>query len=145
MGRFFAATSGVHLTTVMDVKCNMGCNYAICDSGINQLHYDGQIKGMQAPDIKLFNKEPEGEKQRYVLCGSLCTTADILANFNTVELKNGDVLAFNRVGAYSIYEGMANFLSRELPGVVMVSDNGIVRVREEVPTDIFNTAGVNIK
>lgn len=142
MGRFFAATSGVHLTKVMDIKNNHDCNYVICDSGINQLHYDGQIKGMQTPQISHFRKndnEQTAQEERYVLCGSLCTTADILTNYNSTGIEIGDILAFHRVGAYSIYEGMSHFLSRKLPGVVMISDDeGAIEVRKLTETSDFN-------
>ena len=36
----------------------------------------------------------------------------------------GDIIAFYRCGAYSVTEGMALFLSRELPAVVLVDNEG---------------------
>ena len=44
----------------------------------------------------------------------------------------GDVLVFERTGAYAAMEGMALFLSRDLPGVVMYSEEqGMVEVRKK--------------
>ena len=141
MGRFFAAPCGVYITKVEDVKKNKGYHYAICDGGINQLKYDGQVKGMQTPKITILNEKPEsGQKERYTLCGSLCTTADVLATIETEPLAIGDLLAFGRTGAYSVMEGMAIFLSREMPAVVLYSEEeGDCLVRDFILTDGFNT------
>ena len=141
MGRFFAAPCGTYITRVEDVKTNQGYHYAICDGGLNQLKYDGQVKGMQTPEIVRLNREEEGSvKERYTLCGSLCTTADVLATIQTDKLEIGDLLAFGRTGAYSVMEGMAVFLSREMPAVVLYSEmTGARLVRDFIYTDIFNT------
>lgn len=143
MGRFFAAPCGYYLTRVMDVKTNCGINYAIVDGGLNQLKYDGQIQGMQIPEIIHIKNgdNTSGDVQKWTLCGSLCTTADILARdaeFNSLEI--GDTLVFCRTGAYSAMEGMAVFLSRELPLISLYSENnGLKIVRKLINADIFNT------
>ena len=143
MGRFFAAPCGYYLTRVMDVKTNCGINYAIVDGGLNQLKYDGQIQGMQIPEIIHIKNgdNTSGNVQKWTLCGSLCTTADILARdaeFNSLEI--GDTLVFCRTGAYSAMEGMAVFLSRELPLISLYSENnGLKIVRKLINADIFNT------
>ena len=141
MGRFFAAPCGTYVTKVEDVKTNKGYHYAICDGGLNQLKYDGQGKGMQTPEIVVMNQRKErGEKERYTLCGSLCTTADVLATIETEQLEVGDFLAFGRTGAYSVMEGMAVFLSREMPAVVLYSKaEGDRLVRDFILTDSLNT------
>ncbi|MCQ4022540.1 MULTISPECIES: diaminopimelate decarboxylase [unclassified Ruminococcus] len=143
MGRFFAASCGYYLTRVMDVKTNCGVNYAICDGGLNQLKYDGQIQGMQIPKIIHIknNEAAESKLQKWTLCGSLCTTADILARdaqFDSLEI--GDTLVFCRTGAYSAMEGMAVFLSREMPVISLYSKaQGLKILRNLIYTDIFNT------
>lgn len=143
MGRFFAAPCGYYLTRVMDVKTNSGINYAIVDGGLNQLKYDGQIQGMQIPKIVHIkdNASTDADVQKWTLCGSLCTTADILARdaeFNNLEI--GDTLVFCRTGAYSAMEGMAVFLSRELPVISLYSEkDGLKIVRQLINADIFNT------
>lgn len=143
MGRFFAAPCGYYLTKVMDVKTNCGINYAICDGGLNQLKYDGQIQGMQIPEIIHIKNSAKAQphREKWTLCGSLCTTADILARdaeFDSLEI--GDALVFCRTGAYSATEGMAVFLSREMPVVSLYSQaEGIKVLRGLIYTDIFNT------
>lgn len=142
MGRFFAAPCGYYLTKVIDVKTNYGINYAIVDGGMNQLKYDGQLQGMQIPVmVHLKDREDTGAVQAWTLCGSLCTTADILtrkAEFDSLAI--GDVLVFCRTGAYSVTEGMAVFLSREMPVVSVYSEkNGLTVIREMLYSDVFNT------
>lgn len=142
MGRFFAAPCGFYFSKVMDAKTNCGINYAIVDGGLNQLKYDGQIQGMQIPKIiQLKKNETKGDVQPWTLCGSLCTTADILARgaeFDTLEI--GDILVFCRTGAYSAMEGMAVFLSREMPVISVYSEaDGLTVLREMIYTDTFNT------
>lgn len=140
MGRFFAAPCGFHFTKVMDTKTCCGVNYAILDGGLNMLKYDGQIQGMQIPAITHIGKT-EAEAEKWTLCGSLCTTADVLArNAEFSGLKMGDTLVFHRTGAYSVMEGMAVFLSREMPTVALYSEEeGLRIVRKQIDTDIFNT------
>lgn len=143
MGRFFVAPCGYYFTKVMDVKTNYDINYAIVDGGMNQLKYDGQLQGMQIPKIIHLkaNESNQDEAKPWTLCGSLCTTADILArnvSFNGLEI--GDTLVFCRTGAYSVMEGMAVFLSREMPVVTVYSEKeGVTVLREMLYTDIFNT------
>ncbi len=141
MGRFFAAPCGYYFTRVIDCKTNQGVNYAILDGGLHQLKYDGQLQGMQIPPIFHLCASAEAAEEKWTLCGSLCTTADVIARDVPLHgLREGDVLVFCRTGAYSVTEGMANFLSRELPSVTLVSEeHGVEQVRAILRTDIFNT------
>jgi diaminopimelate decarboxylase len=141
MGRFFAAPCGHYFTKVMDCKTNAGVNYAIVDGGIHQLRYDGQIQGMQIPRIFHVKAGKHAENvDKWTLCGSLCTTGDVLtrdAEFDTLEI--GDVLVFQWTGAYSAMEGMAVFLSRDMPQIFIYSkETGLVKARGRINTDCFN-------
>ena len=142
MGRFFAAPCGYYLTKVIDAKTNYDINYVIVDGGLNQLKYDGQLQGMQIPKIiHLKNNEASGDVKAWTLCGSLCTTADILARAAEFDsLAIGDTLVFCRTGAYSVTEGMAVFLSREMPAVSVYSEkDGLTVIRDMLYSDVFNT------
>lgn len=139
-GRFLASTCGTYLTAAADIKNNNGENFVICDGGINHLKYYGQTMAMQTPPITLLGDH--GEKtEDYTLCGSLCTTADILVRKVTLPaLSVGDVLAFGRCGAYSVTEGIGLFLSRQLPRIVLHSERGGNRLlRDFYGTDILNS------
>ena len=142
MGRFFAAPCGWLINTVVDTKMNDGVNYAILDGGIHQMKYDGQIHGMQIPVITHIGSDicPGMESEKWTLCGSLCTTEDVIARgvaFN--DLKKGDRIVFHRTGAYSVYEGFSMFLSRDLPSIYMLDSNNELRLmRSRIETARFN-------
>ena len=140
MGRFFAADSGFYLSSVVDTKTNDGVNYAIMDGGAHQLKYDGQLGGMLVPYITTSYGAREESDQEWTLAGSLCTTQDIIArNVNLGSLKPGDILAFHRAGAYSVTEGIALFLSRDLPRVYSVLKDGeLICLRDRIETFRFN-------
>ena len=66
MGRFFAAPCGTFLTGVADAKCNLGVNYAVCDGGMHQVKYDGQLMGMQSPPLTLLRESADAAMQQAV-------------------------------------------------------------------------------
>jgi diaminopimelate decarboxylase len=140
MGRYYSATCGAYLTTVMDTKTNCGYHYAIVDGGLHQMNYDGQMKGTQVPDIRRLTGA-DGEPEDWCICGSLCTPNDILVR--RVEMPApalGDILAFMRTGAYSINEGFAFLLSRDAPAVVIWSEaEGAHTARDHIRLDPLNT------
>ena len=142
MGRFFAAPCGYYLTKVVDAKTNFDINYAIVDGGMNQLKYNGQLQGMQIPEIlHLADRELSGEAAKWTLCGSICTTADVLARDAAfTDLQIGDILVFCRTGAYSCMEGISTFLSREMPVIAEYSEKEGLRIlRKMLYSDEFNT------
>ncbi len=155
LGRALAYDCGYYVTTALDVKSSEEKNYVICDGGIHQINYDGQLRGMYQPHLQIIrNKKlqgeplqgenPSSEKHHYTLCGSLCTVNDVLvSDLHTEEIQEGDYIVFERVGAYSIYEGMSLFLSHELPGVILVDKNeGMRLTRKQQETYKLNTPEV---
>ena len=141
MGRFLASTCGTYLTRVNDVKTNCGVRYVILDGGSHQLRYDGQVMGMRQPPV--FVVSGGGAPEECTLCGSLCATSDRLAqNITLPALEPGNLVGFSRVGAYSVMEGTALFLSRELPRVVLFDKaSGPRLVRDFVATAPLNHPG----
>lgn len=137
MGRALAYDCGYYVTRVRDLKTTEGKNICICDGGIHQTNYDGQLRGMYQPYTRVLHRNigAQRENQTYTVYGSLCTTNDVLmTNFECEELELGDLLVFERVGAYSLYEGMSLFLSHELPGVCLYSEKDYllpVRIQQE--------------
>lgn len=138
MGRFIASECGSFCTSVVDIKHNEGYNYCIVDGGIHQLNYYGQTMGMKKPYMDVITTS--NELTKWNVCGSLCTVNDvILRDVELPKLNIGDVLVFKNCGAYSVTEGMALFLSRELPKVLFCdNENGFRIVRRQIGTDIFN-------
>lgn len=145
VGRSIAASCGTYLTRAVDAKVNRGRNYAIVDGGIHQLVYYGRSMAMQLPPCRVLGRGRAAPGDRPVepwnICGSLCTVNDVLAKQLPLPgLDVGDVLAFSRAGAYCATEGISLFLSRDLPGVVVIDRAGVPRcVRGALRTDGLNT------
>ena len=144
MGRYIAASCGSYITRIMDAKMNRGVRYLICDGGIHQINYFGQMMAMKLPymlakggEVPMPKKE-DGE-ELYDVCGSLCTINDVIVK--EVPLQHpevNDILVFMNVGAYSVTEGISLFLSRDLPRVYRHEDGNLTLLREKIRTEDFN-------
>ena len=145
MGRFFASECGHYLTTVVDTKVNRGCGFAIVDGGMHHVNYLGGMMGMRVPVITHIPGENHAsdESADWSLCGSLCTTADVLVRQIALSgLVPGDVLAFHNIGAYSVTEGPALFLSRNMPKIVLYGENGARLVRDTIQSSKINQPNI---
>ncbi|MBE5798564.1 MAG: diaminopimelate decarboxylase [Clostridiales bacterium] len=145
MGRFFASECGTYLTTVIDAKVNCGHNYAIVDGGIHHVNYLGGTMGMRNPIIThIAGPEHTDEAEAdWSLCGSLCTTADILVRKIAMSgLAQQDVLAFHNIGAYSVTEGPALFLSRNMPRIILANESGARLVRDTIHSSAINQSNI---
>lgn len=141
LGRSIAASCGTYMTSVVDAKVNKKQNYAIVDGGIHQLVYYGQSMAMKHPYCHVLPEKQEGETMDWNLFGSLCTVNDILVKQMPVRnLTMGDVIVFENTGAYSTTEGIALFLSRDLPKILLKKEDGEIHVlRDSIDTDPLNT------
>ena len=141
LGRSIAACCGQFYTHVVDKKRNSGQNYLLVDGGMHQLIYFGQFMGMKIPALTVVGKENTPAEDSFTICGSLCSMNDILvkqAPLPPVEI--GDTLCFANTGAYCMTEGMALFLSRDLPAVYVIDEAGqLLCARENTQTYPLNT------
>lgn len=138
IGRSMVASSGTYLTKVVDLKENKNGNFVILDGGINHLVYYGQTMAMKIPYYEVMPKR-ESEEITYNLCGSLCTTNDYLVkNIKLNKLMLNDTFIFKNTGAYSSTEGIALFLSRDLPKIILVKDGKEILIRDSVKSSLIN-------
>ena len=166
MGRYIAASCGSYITKIMDMKTNRGVNYLICDGGIHQVNYFGQMMAMKLPymldkggEVPLpaaapagstvaqagcsvtarVDTDPGSDREICTICGSLCTINDVIVK--EVPLQHpqaGDILVFMNVGAYSVTEGISLFLSRDLPRVYRKCGDLLTLLRDKIQTEDFN-------
>lgn len=145
IGRYLAAECGIYVTRIVDVKENAGQRYGIVDGGIHHLNYFGQTMAMKIPhyvqlDGESLEEKREGKENPVTICGALCTASDVLVK--NLPLKGsylGDVLVFERTGAYSVTEGIYLFLSRNFPRIFSFSrEQGVTLVRDEIASSQFN-------
>ena len=137
LGRSIAASCGTYLTRIVDMKTNKNQKYLVVDGGIHQLVYYGQTMAMKHPMIRKWKADERMETEDCAICGSLCTVNDILVKqYPLADPRIGDVLLFEKTGAYSMAEGIAMFLSRELPAVYLLdTDKKLKQVRAQIPVD----------
>jgi len=139
LGRAIAASCGTYATRVVDAKSNGGNNYAIVDGGKHQIAYYGNAMAMKQPPCRMI-PERAGSAEPWNICGSLCTVTDILVKQLPIsDLHIGDAVVFERAGAYCATEGIALFLCRDLPRVIVRDHDGELHlVRDRIETYPLN-------
>jgi len=141
LGRYLTALCGKYITRVVDVKRNQSTNYAIVDGGINHIDYYGQMMGIKEPHVSVIYMSDKGnsQKERWIVCGALCTVHDILLKkFETESLEEGDIFVFHNAGAYAVTDTKVLFLSRDLPAVLIEQNGEIECLREIKGTSALN-------
>lgn len=105
---------------------------------LTELLNRSEPKGLTGIEIKSGSAKAQAQ---WTICGALCTAGDVLVkNLPLGNVKPGDILVFERIGAYSVTEGIYLFLSRKLPKILLYSrKEGIQMVRDALPTDGFNS------
>ena len=140
LGRYIASSCGSYVTELMDIKENANNNYCIIDGGINHINYYGQMMGMKLPEIEHIKTGEAGNNVKYTICGSLCTTADvILRELILNNPKVGDKLVFKNIGAYSITEGIYLFLSHPLPSIYIYQGKELEKIRTQIESFEINS------
>lgn len=140
IGRSISASCGYYFTNIVDVKSNKGQNYIITDGGMHHITYYGQSMAMKRPVISILGTKTPSDGKTWNICGSLCTMNDLMAKEIPLgDVNMGDTLCFENAGAYCMTEGIALFLSRDLPGVFILDKEGtILKVRSGFETEKLN-------
>ncbi len=168
LGRFLTSDCGYYMTRIMDIKHTGKTGFVIVDGGIHQINYYGQMMGMKKPYMQLIRQQNHVEEttdnikksttehpnsqiasndtacmqnsNKWTICGSLCTVNDVLVRqIELCDFDIGDILVFERCGAYAVTEGMALFLSRELPQVLLVDlEENIQILRKKTEINLLN-------
>lgn len=127
-GRSLVGNAGVLLTTVQYLKHSDARNFAIVDAAMNDLLrpalYDA-YHGVQPL------RPRAGNLVEYDIVGPVCESADWLAKGRALAIQQGDVLAVESAGAYSMAMA-SNYNTRARAAEVMVdgSNYHVVRQRE---------------
>ena len=138
-GRGIAASCGSYITRVVDIKKNKVGNYVIVDGGMNHIVYYGQMMAMKVPYFEHLPKKEDINIDKYNICGSLCTINDIIIKqVELNDLKLGDLLVFKNTGAYSMTEGIALLLSRDLPKIIIYKNKKDILVRDDFKVSSIN-------
>ena len=140
IGRSIAASCGKYYTHIVDIKTNKGINYALIDGGMHHMVYFGQQMAMKQPSLHVVGKADAAPDKLWTVCGALCSMNDIVVKqLPLPEIEAGDVICFENTGAYCMTEGISLLLSRDLPAVYIIKENGdLYRVRQS-----YETKGIN--
>ena len=113
---------------------------------MHHLVYFGQAMAMKRPRVSVVGKDGEPEGTKRTVCGSLCSMNDIIVKQLPLPgVRIGDVLCFENAGAYCMTEGIALFLSRDVPAVYLIREDGTaVCVRKPFETLQLNTPNYDL-
>ena len=141
IGRSIAASCGKYYTHIVDKKVNKGVGYLLCDGGMHHLVYFGQHMAMRLPKLSVAGKENLCADKEWNICGSLCSMNDIIVKqVSLPEIEIGDTLIFENTGAYCMIECISLFLTRDIPSVYLIDENGkAIKVRDTFETYNLNT------
>lgn len=138
-GRNIAASCGIYVTKVFAKKKREDKEILFCYGGTHHLHYHGGTLGVREPFSEGVCAYPIGRKGRFMVCGSLCSAADILIHDCKRFDKNmaeGDYIVFFNAGAYCPVESPNLLLSMEMPSVLLYNKNNgyFQEIRGHLPT-----------
>ena len=147
-GRFIAAGCADYVTKIVDIKRTFDKNYMLVDGGIHHVNYYGRMLGMNVPKVthlkkisSSFSEALEGVGEAYEVGGALCTVSDVLLkNYMLDDPKEGDLLVFHDVGAYSPMESSVLFLSRTMPMIFALEQDGTLKlIRDAIESYEMNS------
>lgn len=134
-GRFLVAESGTYVVRVLGTKRSRGAEHVLVDGGI---HHFLRPFLIGTPHRVRLVPEEDGRNPRLsspsrkplVVSGPLCTSLDVLHPSARLPLPSrGDLLAFEKAGAYGFTESMPLFLSHEWPAEVGVRKGRLALLR----------------
>lgn len=121
-GRYITAQCGVYLTEVTDIKCNHGEYFAVLRGGSHHFRLPSSWQHNHPFTVLARDSwphvypRPALNDKTVTLCGELCTPKDVLARQVAVsQLRAGDVIVFDKAGAYGWHISHHDFLSHPHP------------------------------
>lgn len=131
-GRCVAASAGIYVTKVFQIKERESRKIIFCLGGTNHLQYPGGVLGIRSPRIEAVCEEPSGDKEECMICGSLCSEADVMVRSSMLdaEIRIGDLIVFYGAGAYGASESPNLFLAMEMPAILVYNKmNNLQKIR----------------
>jgi diaminopimelate decarboxylase len=127
-GRILSADCGVYIARIDEIKKREQRTYVVLNGGGHQFTYYNSIYNRsrnRTPGISVISQKMSSEKENYTIVGALCSAGDILAmEIQLNRLYVDDYVVFHKAGAYCSTEGMALFLSRDIPAIYLIEKSG---------------------
>lgn len=130
-GRAIAANAGILVAKVQYLKSNESRNFAITDTGMNDIIRPALYEAYM--NIIEIDRTLEREKAIYDVVGPVCETSDFLGKQRELAIAEGDYIAQRSAGAYGASMS-SNYNSRPRTAEVLVDGNKahLIRRRESL-------------
>ncbi|MDU1235181.1 MAG: diaminopimelate decarboxylase [Haemophilus parainfluenzae] len=130
-GRAIAANAGILLAKVQYLKSNESRNFAITDTGMNDMIRPALYEAYM--NIIEIDRTLGREKAIYDVVGPVCETSDFLGKQRKLAIAEGDYIAQRSAGAYGASMS-SNYNSRPRTAEVLVDGNKahLIRRRENL-------------
>ena len=130
-GRAIAANAGILVAKVQYLKSNESRNFAITDTGMNDMIRPALYEAYM--NIIEIDRTLEREKTIYDVVGPVCETSDFLGKQRELAIAEGDYIAQRSAGAYGASMS-SNYNSRPRTAEVLVDGNKahLIRRRESL-------------
>ena len=130
-GRAIAANAGILVAKVQYLKSNESRNFAITDTGMNDMIRPALYEAYM--NIIEIDRSLEREKAIYDVVGPVCETSDFLGKQRELAIAEGDYIAQRSAGAYGASMS-SNYNSRPRTAEVLVDGNKahLIRRRENL-------------
>ena len=130
-GRAIAANAGILLAKVQYLKSNESRNFAITDTGMNDMIRPALYEAYM--NIIEIDRTLGREKAIYDVVGPVCETSDFLGKQRELAIAEGDYIAQRSAGAYGASMS-SNYNSRPRTAEVLVDRNKahLIRRRENL-------------
>lgn len=128
-GRAIAANAGILVAKVQYLKSNESRNFAITDTGMNDMIRPALYEAYM--NIIEIDRTLEREKAIYDVVGPVCETSDFLGKQRELAIAEGDYIAQRSAGAYGASMS-SNYNSRPRTAEVLVDGDKahLIRRRE---------------
>lgn len=130
-GRAIAANAGILLAKVQYLKSNESRNFAITDTGMNDMIRPALYEAYM--NIIEIDRSLERKKAIYDVVGPVCETSDFLGKQRELAIAEGDYIAQRSAGAYGASMS-SNYNSRPRTAEVLVDGDKahLIRRRENL-------------
>ena len=130
-GRAIAANAGILVAKVQYLKSNESRNFAITDTGMNDMIRPALYEAYM--NIIEIDRTLEREKAIYDVVGPVCETSDFLGKQRELAIAEGDYIAQRSAGAYGASMS-SNYNSRPRTAEVLVDRDKahLIRRRESL-------------
>ena len=125
-GRAIAANAGILVAKVQYLKSNESRNFAITDTGMNDMIRPALYEAYM--NIIEIDRTLEREKAIYDVVGPVCETSDFLGKQRELAIAEGDYIAQRSAGAYGASMS-SNYNSRPRTAEVLVDGDKVHLIR----------------